>query len=114
MAHTRWEFILPIRTVSLANQREHWSSSARRSKVERLAAKMACPDVPLPCAVTLTRIAPRALDDDNVRGAMKAIRDGIADSLGVNDRDPRVRWIYGQRRGAPKEYAVHVAISGAA
>jgi hypothetical protein len=28
----------------------------------------------------------------------------------VDDRDPRVEWRYGQRRGAAKAYAVEVAI----
>jgi hypothetical protein len=106
------EFTLPLRTVSLANQREHWRSRSRRTKNERQVAYWAFehPGKPLPYAVTMTRIAPRALDDDNVRGALKAVRDGIAERLGIDDRDPRVAWRYEQRRGKPKEYAVHVRI----
>jgi len=35
---------------------------------------------------------------------------GIADALGIDDRDPRVSWRYAQRRGEPKVYAVEVSI----
>jgi hypothetical protein len=64
--------------------------------------------------VTMARVAPRELDDDNLRGALKAVRDGIADAFGVNDRDPRVTWVYGQRRGStPRTYAVQVDIERA-
>ena len=60
--------------------------------------------------VTLTRIAPSSgLDpDDNLRIALKWIKDGVAEVLEVNDRDPRITWHYDQRR--EKDYAVHVAI----
>jgi hypothetical protein len=65
----------------------------------------------LPCVVTLTRIAPRALDDDNLRGALKATRDEVAAWLLVDDRDPRVTWTYAERRGAVREYAVEVSVA---
>ena len=61
-------------------------------------------------AVTLTRVAPsNGLDDDNLRGALKAVRDGVADALGVDDRDPRVEWKYAQKRG---KYGVVVKVEG--
>lgn len=60
--------------------------------------------------VTLTRIAPRELDDDNLRGATKSCRDGIADALHIDDRDKRVTWCYAQRRGRVKEYGVEITI----
>jgi hypothetical protein len=61
--------------------------------------------------VTITRVSPRLLDDDNLRGALKAVRDGIADALGVDDRDERVRWRYRQIRGTVKYHAVDVSIA---
>jgi len=61
--------------------------------------------------VTLCRVAPRTLDDDNLRGATKGLRDGVADALGINDNDPRVTWEYQQRRGHAGEYAVSVTIA---
>jgi len=61
--------------------------------------------------VTLTRVAPSSgLDDDGLLASLKSVRDGIADALGVDDRDPRVTWAYDQRRGKPKEWAVEVRI----
>jgi hypothetical protein len=50
------------------------------------------------------------LDDDNLRGATKSCRDGVADWLGINDNDERVVWLYQQRKGAPREYAVEVTV----
>lgn len=49
--------------------------------------------------VVLTRIAPLLLDDDNLAGALKSIRDGVADALGVDDRDARVVWLTEQTKG---------------
>ena len=60
--------------------------------------------------VAFTRISPRALDDDNLRGALKAVRDGVADALGIDDRDSRVTWSYGQERGKKGEYAVSIDV----
>lgn len=100
---------LPLRIESVANKREHWSRKAQRTKLHRMAA-IAVPAHPLPCVVTLMRIAPRALDDDNLASGFKALRDGIADRLGVDDRDPRVTWRYIQGRGKAKEYAARVWI----
>lgn len=101
--------LLPLRIESVANKREHWGKRAARAKAHRFAA-LAVPAHPLPCTVTLTRIAPRALDDDNLQSGFKALRDGIADRLGVKDNDPRVTWRYAQERGQPKQYAVRVCI----
>lgn len=101
---------LPLRIESCANKREHWATRARRTKQHRLAA-LAVPTHALPCVVTMIRVAPRKLDDDNLQSGFKALRDGIADRLGVDDRDPRVKWVYGQTRGKAKEYAARVAIT---
>jgi hypothetical protein len=54
----------------------------------------------LPCTVTMTRVAPsNGLDSDNLSGSMKAIRDAVAEWLGVDDRDARIEWKCAQRRG---------------
>lgn len=101
---------LPLRIESCANLREHWAKRAKRAKEHRLAA-LAVPKQVLPCTVTITRVAPRALDDDNLQGGCKALRDGIADRLGVKDNDDRVVWRYSQEKGKPKEYAVRVTLT---
>jgi hypothetical protein len=101
----------PLRTHSTLNKREHWAVRAKRAKAEREAACLFCPrNIALPCVVTLTRIAPRELDGDNLAASFKATRDGIADRIGVNDRDPLVTWEYQQMRGKPKEYRVRIEV----
>ena len=65
----------------------------------------------LPCRVTLKRLAPRELDDDNLRIALKAVRDELARIIGVDDKDPVVVWCYATGKGPkPRFYAVHVEI----
>jgi hypothetical protein len=106
----------PIRLVSVANLREHWAAKAARTKQHRtrawaeLRAVKAAP-TPGDVKVTITRIAPRMLDTDNlIGGACKALRDGVADWLGVPDNHPSITWAYEQRRGGLKEYAVEIAV----
>ena len=50
------------------------------------------------------------LDTDNLAGGFKAVRDGIADWLGINDGDKAITWNYTQERGQPKQYAARVVI----
>jgi hypothetical protein len=70
----------------------------------------------LPCTVTLTRIAVRTLDDDNVATAFKRCRDGVAKALGVDDRHREiVRYEYAQetvkaKRGMPSPKLVRIRI----
>jgi len=106
---------LPLRIVSTLNTREHWAKRAKRTKHQRewacFALRACRPCVsPGPVVVTLTRIAPRQLDDDNNAGGLKAVRDGVADWLGVDDRHPSITWRYAQERGAPKTYAVRIEV----
>lgn len=98
---------LPLRIVSTLNMREHWTRRHKRAQAHRRAA-IAVPKASLPCTVKLIRIGLRKLDGDNLQGGLKALRDGIADRLGVDDADPRVTWEYAQERG---EYAVRVEIT---
>jgi len=105
------ELTIPIKTISEANGREHWSSKARRAKAQREAARwtLATAKKPeLPATVTLVRLAPGKLDDDNLAGAFKAIRDGVADAIGVDDGDPRYTWRYAQEKA--KTYSVRIKI----
>lgn len=114
---------LPIKTVSELNVREHWARRAARTRQARQLAAWGCSAVlteyrqqlahrTCPTVhILLTRIAPRALDCDNLRGALKGVRDGVTDALGLEcDRDERLRWEYAQMKGEPKQYAVRVTV----
>lgn len=95
------EFRVSMEAPSTPNLREHWGPKASRTKRQRgaIARKMPkWPGGPL-LLVRLTRIAPRALDGDNMQGAMKAIRDQVAAGLRVDDRAPLVEWQYHQEKG---------------
>ena len=86
----------------------------RRVKAERQAVQWHLNPIPrpaLPVVVTLTRLAPSSGLDvgDNLEGSLKAVRDQIAEWLGVDDRDARVVWKYAQRREA---WGVLVEVEG--
>lgn len=108
-----------MRTGRGQNDREHWASKSRRVKKERGTVAWSvragfgpAKDIPLPLTVTLVRVAPSTgLDDDNLQGSLKACRDGVADWLGLDDRDPAVAWRYDQRRGKAGEWSVEVHIA---
>lgn len=104
------EVEVPVRLVSLLNTREHHMARARRAKQQRSLARLQAiaslcrsplwARVANGCdlVVTITRIAPRQLDDDNLAGSAKHVRDGIADALGIDDGDKRIQWRYGQAK----------------
>jgi hypothetical protein len=109
------EILIPLRTYSEANLRTHWAKRARRVRRQREAARMfvrarlaAATLAPHKWFIRLTRISPRGLDSDNLVSALKAIRDGVADGLEMDDGDERLTWLYAQRMGKPGEYAVLV------
>ena len=95
---------IPMRTSRGLNAREHHMARARRVRKEREAVAWMLRTAikpALPCSVLLTRIAPsNGMDDDGLVGSMKAVRDQVAEWLGVDDKDrDTVRYRYGQRRG---------------
>lgn len=106
-----------IRTVSEANSREHWAPKAKRAQTQRdqlhYAWKMAIQGAfPLnaPFTVTLTRIGPKKLDDDNNCRALKACRDQIAAELKIDDGSDLIEWRYAQEPGS-REYRVCIEIT---
>lgn len=94
-----------LRLYSEANRRDLPLWVAERTRQQRSATRetlltMAGERPELPVVVSITRIAPdEGIDDDNLGGACKHVRDGVADWLGVDDRDPRVRWHVASERG---------------
>lgn len=102
---------VPIRTVGGLNAREHPMQRSRRVKKERQTTAWSLVMLrkpALPCTVLLTRVGPsNGLDDDNLAGACKGVRDQIAQWLGVDDRDAQiVRYLYAQERD--KQWGVRV------
>ncbi len=101
---------IPWRINTTSNAKGHWrpryaaAKHQRRHTAEflRQCVKLL---VGLPLTVRLTRVGRRELDDDNNVAAFKHIRDGVADWLGINDNDKRVRWEYAQAKG---DYAVRI------
>lgn len=102
----------PMVTVSENNMRDHWAVKARRVKEQRtyinglLADQIGPITKPVGAVVHLRRIGPRILDDDNLRGSLKAVRDGVSDWLGVDDGKKCLEWHYSQATG---KHAVEVA-----
>lgn len=113
---TLFQMALP----SLANERMHHMRKASLMKRQRVQAwaelRAVSPHIKVlkaPITITLTRVASRKLDDDNLAHAFKAVRDGVADWLTIDDGDPILQWRYAQRRGLPKQEAVEIAIEDA-
>jgi hypothetical protein len=85
------------------NAREHPMARSRRVRKEREFVAWHlfphCPP-PLPVTIRLTRYAPsRGLDSDNLQSSLKAVRDAIAQWLGINDADEsQARYAYAQAR----------------
>ena len=96
--------VLAMRTAPGMNVREHFRVRAKRVKAERAQTALALlgrEKPALPCTVLLTRVAPsEGLDDDNLAGALKGVRDQVAQWLGVDDRKATVvAYRYAQTRG---------------
>jgi hypothetical protein len=127
-SYTRWNLVdgrdqlelgvvIPLRTVSEANSRGHWAKKAKRTRQARTTVALVVSGALLgrkvtgPLNVVLTRYSPsNGLDDDNLVSSLKGARDGVADALGVNDRDPRIVWQYAQTRAPQRQWAVMVQI----
>ena len=100
-------YIIPVKTVSEANTREHWAVKADRAKRQRLAAHL-CTLAALCRAgwkyggerviIRLCRKSTKQLDGDNLQSSQKHVRDGIADALEVDDGDKRLSWRYRQSK----------------
>lgn len=133
--------LVPIRLYSESNMSGHWSKRAKRTAAVRDAVGLCLRaalrgwsplattnELPISTKlvvglrVTMVRLAPRLLDDDNLAAACKAVRDQVALEIGLpvtgwslnhkrlvaDDRDPRVTWVCKQERA--KEYGVRIEI----
>lgn len=114
METIRRALVVPVRTVSESNVRTHWSKRHARVRDQRKVTDALlrttfglCQQAPV--CVRLVRIAPRELDDDNLRGALKAVRDSVAAWVGLDDR--YLRFDYAQERSTKvRTYAVRIEL----
>lgn len=105
------EFQIPIKTVNPVNgSHGHWRTTAAIRKRQRQTTFLLAPKFDIPAVITLTRVSAGVLDDDNLRPALKSVRDGIADKLGIADNDPRVTWRYAQQKCKRGTWAVRVTV----
>lgn len=102
---------LPIPHKALSpNARAHWATKARAVKQARqrghaavLTSGQTHPAPPLLMHVAWYTKTKRRPDDDNCWASLKHNRDGIADGLGVNDRDIRQgRMTFGVDKANPR------------
>lgn len=109
--------ILPIRTVSEANNFDHWTKKHKRHRLQQrivgLTLNPARQNVKFPCQIKLTRYAPRKLDKhDNLPISMKYILDACCAIITGNfkagraDDDDRISICYDQVTSS--EYFVKV------
>ena len=112
-------FLIPLKTRNPLNGAQGRSrgamfAKAARRKKERSTSRL--------CAigsgggswvrvVSMTRLSAGRLDGDGLQAALKSVRDGIADALGVNDGSVAVWWVYAQRRCKKGEFGVEVEIA---
>lgn len=125
------EFVIPVRVVTLENQRKHWKAKATQAAKQKkqafdalwwaynaswfdatkvdnpLGGWLIVPDVE-GAKVTLTRYGVGRLDSGNIEGCFKHIQDGIAEWLGIDDGHDDVAWRYAQRKS--DHYGVEVRI----
>ena len=96
----------------------NWRAGAALARRQRKAVEAVLFGVPKPAGpwvVTITRAVAGTLDDDNLRPALKHVRDQVGVYLlggkpGEHDDSPLVTWCYEERRGKRNAPAVDVEI----
>jgi hypothetical protein len=113
------KYFIPIKIVSEANVMEHWRIKSKRKQQQKFQIQMELLNHKInpPCKVILTRIAPRKLDDeDNLRTALKASKDFVADMLipglapGRADGKSEIAWEFKQEKGKVREYSLKIEL----
>jgi hypothetical protein len=112
---------MPIRTLSENVYRgmnrfvKHTKTKTQRENVKLLLRQLrVVPRVvggqPNRYEVKLVRISAGELDDDNLRGSLKAVRDEVAEWIGLDDRDPLIVWKYGQEKAKQGTCGVRIEV----
>ncbi len=120
------KYTIHVRTISEANIRSHWAKNYRLHQSQGLLASIETkraldledaflwPDSQI--TITMTRVGGNKMDGDNLQGALKYIRDGIAGALapglppGRADGLDRFTWKYSQRKGKRSEPKIEVTL----
>lgn len=105
-----------IKTVSEANQREHWAVKSNRKKQQQHDFSILWRNrkgyaIEPPAVVTFKRYSCNELDDDNLVGAFKHVRDQLAREIGVDDGDQKVQYRYEQERIPKREHYFTIDIT---
>lgn len=117
------EVQFPMRTLSENEYRSgnRWAH-ARATKKQRRDVKLILDsqftrpadrfgDLPNTFRVALFRLSVGELDDDNLRGSLKAVRDEVTKWLGLtDDRSPRIRFGYHQEKCRKGYFGVKILI----
>lgn len=105
------KLLLPICTVSEANQKGNWQAHFKRRAAQKQLAFVFSHNEILKREIDITvskltkitciRHGKRRLDDDNLAGSFKHIIDGTANAFGVNDRNIRMFFDQTSKNGEP-------------
>lgn len=111
MAAPTWVLKTDIVTRSESNLRQGWRLKHKRTKLQKqqillALVKARVPQFFLRIAIQMglrpevhfVRLGPNELDDDNLVGSNKGVRDSIAYWGDINDKIPDVRWTYAQEK----------------
>lgn len=119
------EFFLSTRLISLNRRPAHWAMSSRIARKQRDAVAQVVlvtlgrkwhlkAAASRPKRVVFTAYLARLMDDDNLRGAIKAARDGLVDSGLLHDDGPTSghEFIYTQTPGTARQHrGLRIAVS---
>ncbi len=106
-----------IKTVSEANQREHWAKKNRRKNDQQLQflaewrKQAKDKEFTFPMTVIFTRYSCQKMDSDNLAGAFKGVRDQLAKILNIDDGSELIKFEYKQKRIPKREYYFTVEIN---
>lgn len=111
---------VPIRIISEANNRDHWTKKNKRKLIIQNTILFYLYNVEKPnppYSITIIRIAPRKLDFDNLCYSQKSVRDLICSwlipglKMGRADGHKDIKEIkYLQEKRKPKEYGLRIEI----
>lgn len=114
MADACWVLKNPLNGSGGATKGARYAANAKRRDERAVGRSMAMKMTggrlasAIDYVVVLTRVSPKAFDDDNLGAAFKSVRDGMAEAWGINDADPRVTWVADWRKG--KTHVVEAAL----